>query len=281
MKGIKKNQISTQMWARKSSAFGNTYLFTGRRLEEKSGIYYYRNRYHESRSGRFVSRDPQGYADGMSLYVYVENNSLNAKDPLGLYKVSLVFINNRLNLPTHIVGWLRSGDYNFNNPTQILNQIQKSVRSPIDRSKGTCKDCLKNLELIDHGGKGSFSLGEAGGAQYNEQLGLLYTDHLPQKGYVGPTEKLIKSLRQYMCVDGEIFINMCNAGQGTSGDKLLQELANITGVKVTAPTGLCQKVLTRPENVKSKKPAPGKSIADDEKRIKPLLKSKMAKNTPK
>jgi len=34
--------------------------------------------------GRFISRDPLGYVDGMGLYQYVKNSSMNHLDPLGL-----------------------------------------------------------------------------------------------------------------------------------------------------------------------------------------------------
>lgn len=66
------------------SAFGNVYRFTGRRFDDKTGLYYNRNRYYEPTSGRFISRDPLGYPDSLNAYAYVRNNPANRVDPLGL-----------------------------------------------------------------------------------------------------------------------------------------------------------------------------------------------------
>ena len=68
------------------SGVGNPYLFTGRRLDEETGLYYYRARYYSAERGRFLQRDPLGYVDGMNLYEYVRGNSINFNDPLGLKK---------------------------------------------------------------------------------------------------------------------------------------------------------------------------------------------------
>lgn len=35
--------------------------------------------------GRYISRDPIGYLAGLNVYAYVENNLLNATDPMGLW----------------------------------------------------------------------------------------------------------------------------------------------------------------------------------------------------
>ena len=51
-----------------SSTYHNVQLFTGRRLDEDCGMYYFRNRYYSPGLGRFCERDPIGYADGMNLY---------------------------------------------------------------------------------------------------------------------------------------------------------------------------------------------------------------------
>ena len=67
------------------SAISNPYLFTGRRLDEESGIYYYRARMYDPNIGRFLQRDPLGYLDNMNLYAYCLNNSINFTDPYGLW----------------------------------------------------------------------------------------------------------------------------------------------------------------------------------------------------
>ncbi|HAC66219.1 MAG TPA: hypothetical protein DCF68_22465 [Cyanothece sp. UBA12306] len=69
-----------------SSAVDNPYLFTGRRLDAESGLYYYRNRYLNTELGRFISRDPVGYMDGMNLYEYVKGNPINSLDPYGNFQ---------------------------------------------------------------------------------------------------------------------------------------------------------------------------------------------------
>jgi RHS repeat-associated protein len=66
------------------SALGNPFLYTGRRLEPETGLYYYRARCYDPDSGRFVARDLLEYADGMSLYQYLQSNPMAYFDPLGL-----------------------------------------------------------------------------------------------------------------------------------------------------------------------------------------------------
>ncbi|MDZ7617293.1 MAG: RHS repeat-associated core domain-containing protein [Patescibacteria group bacterium] len=67
------------------STVGNPYLFTGRRLDPETGLYYYRARMYDAVLGRFVSRDPIGYAGGsLGLYAYVRNDPLRMLDPLGM-----------------------------------------------------------------------------------------------------------------------------------------------------------------------------------------------------
>ncbi len=60
--------------------------YTGREAERNLGIYYYRARYYDPLTGRFMSRDPLGFAAGdVNLYRYVGNNPVSLRDPLGLY----------------------------------------------------------------------------------------------------------------------------------------------------------------------------------------------------
>jgi len=65
------------------SSLGNPYMFTGRRLDDETGLYYYRMRHYNTDLGRFMQRDPIGYGDSMNLYEYVKSNPLRWTDPSG------------------------------------------------------------------------------------------------------------------------------------------------------------------------------------------------------
>ncbi len=59
----------------------NPYFFTGRQLDSETGLFYFRARYYDASLGQFISRDPIGYVDGLSLYRgYFAPKSL---DPFG------------------------------------------------------------------------------------------------------------------------------------------------------------------------------------------------------
>ena len=60
------------------------FIFTGRRYDPETQIYFYRARYYHPQLGRFISRDPDGYSDGANLYQYVEGRAVHLADPLGL-----------------------------------------------------------------------------------------------------------------------------------------------------------------------------------------------------
>ncbi len=69
---------------RNTSLYGNPYMFTGRRYDSETGLYYYRFRYYNPEIGRFLQTDPIRYAAGLNLYTYVLNNPVNWVDPYGL-----------------------------------------------------------------------------------------------------------------------------------------------------------------------------------------------------
>jgi RHS repeat-associated protein len=59
------------------------YAFHGRQIDTETGFYYFRQRYYEPRQGRFITRDPMGYVDGMGLKEAFGGNPENATDPWG------------------------------------------------------------------------------------------------------------------------------------------------------------------------------------------------------
>ena len=51
----------------------------------KARLYYYRARYYDPQTGRFISEDPIGFAGASAnLYEYVNGNPINFTDPSGL-----------------------------------------------------------------------------------------------------------------------------------------------------------------------------------------------------
>ncbi|OWA20887.1 hypothetical protein B9W61_25825 [Streptomyces sp. CS057] len=64
------------------AATTNPYTFTGRE-SDGTGLLYYRNRYYDPETGRFVSQDPIGHAGGTNLYQYALSSPTNYSDPTG------------------------------------------------------------------------------------------------------------------------------------------------------------------------------------------------------
>jgi RHS repeat-associated protein len=52
--------------------------------ELNPGLYYYRARYSDASTGRFISEDPIGFRGGTDFYAYVANDPVDWIDPLGL-----------------------------------------------------------------------------------------------------------------------------------------------------------------------------------------------------
>ncbi len=60
------------------------YSYTGREYDVESGLYFYRARYYDANTGRFLSEDPIRFRAGdQNFYNYVFNNPVNLTDPDG------------------------------------------------------------------------------------------------------------------------------------------------------------------------------------------------------
>ena len=82
MKVYDENGVETQL---ANSTSGNIFGYTGREFDKESPFYYYRARYYNPGTGRFISEDPIGFeGEDTNLYRYTLNNPLIFRDPDGL-----------------------------------------------------------------------------------------------------------------------------------------------------------------------------------------------------
>ncbi|MBE9075751.1 VCBS repeat-containing protein [Romeria aff. gracilis LEGE 07310] len=72
--------------AQSNTSFSSRYGFTGREFDEETGLHYYRARYYDGQTGRFISQDPIGFeGNDANPYRYVFNVPVSNVDPLGLF----------------------------------------------------------------------------------------------------------------------------------------------------------------------------------------------------
>lgn len=85
--GIDGNWLTEDAATQSGSPLGNRLMFTARDWDSSTELYYYRFRDYSPILGRFLQPDPAKYIDGMNLYAYCGNNSINWIDPWGLWTV--------------------------------------------------------------------------------------------------------------------------------------------------------------------------------------------------
>ncbi len=70
----------------------NWFRYTARQFDSSTALYYYRARYYDPTTGRFISEDPVRYAGGRNFYVYVGNEPTTLLDPMGLRPCNLPIV---------------------------------------------------------------------------------------------------------------------------------------------------------------------------------------------
>jgi RHS repeat-associated protein len=64
-------------------------MYTGRRLDEDTGLYHYRARAYDPETGRFLQRDTLEYVDGPNTHAYTSDSPVGRNDPQGLKEIPL------------------------------------------------------------------------------------------------------------------------------------------------------------------------------------------------
>lgn len=146
----------------KTGTFKNEITYTGRWLDEDTGLHYYRARWYDADNGRFISRDPIGFMGGVNFYGYCYNNSVNYVDPLGLLGQEAV----KEQLDKHIGDRLSEDDKNviaeftsrqigvlnlpglLKNDPKALEALEARVRKALQKADDRIKKIFEELEKI-------------------------------------------------------------------------------------------------------------------------------------
>ena len=107
------------------------YAYTGREYDGESGLHYYRARYYDPQTGRFLQEDPLGFAAGdANLYRYVFNNPVNLTDPGGRAVAVVVPV---------VVAALEAlveATVLYNIGQEIIDLVEPLLQSPADEDDG-------------------------------------------------------------------------------------------------------------------------------------------------
>lgn len=184
------------------SAVENPYKFTGKPLDQESGLYYYGARYYNPSIGRFTTPDVLrgDLSNPLSLnrYTYVRNNPLRYIDPTGnaiaLYEDTESIYSGKdvINDLTHIAG-LKEGDITTKTTDigqeLVLNIAEGDYEGDSPLVFGLLKDAIDNPGLLAlvksdfYGGFGIFQTDEEGLGRESEQgiVGMLLYGALKQE----------------------------------------------------------------------------------------------------
>jgi RHS repeat-associated protein len=76
-----------QLLSQTNSSVGCLFAYTGRPLDQATGLQNNLNRWYDAIVGRWLSQDPSGFGGGdVNIYRYVGNSPANAMDPSGLWQ---------------------------------------------------------------------------------------------------------------------------------------------------------------------------------------------------
>jgi len=110
--GMAKEVIST---AAQAAGIRNPIRFQGQYWDRETGLHYNRHRYYDPEIGRFIAKDPIGFAGGLNVYQYADN-PVEWVDPLGL--TSCFFRGSRKCEPANF--YAKPGDYRIDQKSGLV-----------------------------------------------------------------------------------------------------------------------------------------------------------------
>jgi RHS repeat-associated protein len=216
--------VPLNAWGTPHSAIGNPWAFTGRQLDEETGLYFYRARYYDPAKGRFLQRDPIGYEHGnprldndlftvANLYIYTSDRPTKYVDPYGLAEIDVAALPSDYssNAETQAAEVRRMNGFAgysavvYRNPADLVSQLEAKTKSG---------DCLRTLEVGAHG----------------SPTGL---NHIRASNAAQVGRDIKQKVK--LCCTCRIYLSGCNTGLGSG--TVPQELANATGCTVYGSKG--------------------------------------------
>jgi RHS repeat-associated protein len=116
-----------------SGSLVNPFQYTGRESDPETGLYYYRARYYDSTTSKFLNEDESMFEGGIDFYTYVSNNPVMFVDPYGLDRLSydqisdLVAANNKSGQTNELIICIAYKESNFD-PDADRPGFQQSAR---------------------------------------------------------------------------------------------------------------------------------------------------------
>jgi hypothetical protein len=106
-----------------------------------------------------------------------------------------------------------------------------SVKNMVDNILGALKEdeCIGSLKIVGHGAPGIISVGCGLSTDKEKEINCANEKEWKEE---------MKRLKDKFCPGASVYLKGCNVGACDDGAKKLQELADLLGVPVEAPTGL-------------------------------------------
>ena len=101
--------------------------YTAREFDAETGLYYYRARYYDPQTGRFLSEDPIGFHGGINKYVYALNDPTKYRDPGGLWPWDGYFKAKKLRDQTQADQQIYNMTSPFLTDPILMSQCQRAV----------------------------------------------------------------------------------------------------------------------------------------------------------
>jgi RHS repeat-associated protein len=168
-----------------ASDLGNRYTFQGREVDWDTGLIYFRARWYNPETGRWLSKDPIRVAGGLNLYVYCANNPVCFNDPYGFVPTMNVFPSGATTDGiTHDVfaGFVCP----YPNPSAIVGghgmpgSPEMAGKTDFPLKNYDANDVKECLDGLGYDGKGMIYLAvcQAGSNGLAKELSILYPDAL-------------------------------------------------------------------------------------------------------